>query len=48
MSIVARTNPSPAEDDVTDTDDGDTRISAGRIAILCCASCVWRYDCRAT
>lgn len=23
------TNPGPAEDDITDTDDGDTRISAG-------------------
>ena len=29
MSMVARTNPGPAEDDITDTDDGDTRISAG-------------------
>ncbi|EPV4437878.1 phage head completion protein, partial [Escherichia coli] len=28
MSMVARTNPGPAEDDITDTDDGDTRISA--------------------
>ena len=26
MSMVARTNPGPAEDDITDTDDGDTRI----------------------
>ncbi|CTR20994.1 Uncharacterised protein [Escherichia coli] len=25
MSMVARTNPGPAEDDITDTDDGDTR-----------------------
>lgn len=24
MSMVARTNPGPAEDDITDTDDGDT------------------------
>lgn len=23
MSMVARTNPGPAEDDITDTDDGD-------------------------
>ncbi|SPW57893.1 Head completion/stabilization protein L [Escherichia coli] len=48
MSMVARTEPGPAEDDITDTDDGDTRIQqvhSGRI--LCCASCVWRYDCRA-
>ena len=29
MSMVARTEPRPAEDDITDTDDGDTRISAG-------------------
>ncbi len=29
MSMVARTEPGPAEDDITDTDDGDTRISAG-------------------
>ncbi|HFR1282728.1 TPA: head completion/stabilization protein, partial [Shigella boydii] len=29
MTIVARTEPGPAEDDITDTDDGDTRISAG-------------------
>ncbi|EPV4437867.1 head completion/stabilization protein, partial [Escherichia coli] len=28
MSMVARTEPGPAEDDITDTDDGDTRISA--------------------
>ncbi|EGO9615989.1 capsid assembly protein, partial [Escherichia coli] len=26
MSMVARTEPRPAEDDITDTDDGDTRI----------------------
>ncbi|EOY7773538.1 hypothetical protein ACQEK6_001064 [Escherichia coli] len=25
MSMVARTNPGPAEDDITDTDDGDKR-----------------------
>ncbi|HIB2582509.1 TPA: head completion/stabilization protein, partial [Escherichia coli] len=25
MSMVARTEPRPAEDDITDTDDGDTR-----------------------
>lgn len=25
MSMVARTNPGPAEDDITDTDDGDNR-----------------------
>lgn len=25
MSMVARTNPGPAEDDITDTDDGDYR-----------------------
>ncbi|ENQ0589434.1 hypothetical protein ACENF9_005370, partial [Escherichia coli] len=25
MSMVARTEPGPAEDDITDTDDGDTR-----------------------
>ncbi|EMS0095504.1 capsid assembly protein, partial [Escherichia coli] len=24
MSMVARTEPGPAEDDITDTDDGDT------------------------
>ena len=29
MSMVARTEPGPAEDDITDTDDGDTRSSAG-------------------
>lgn len=26
MSMVARTNPGPAEDDITDTDDGDNRV----------------------
>lgn len=25
MSMVARTNPGPAEDDITDTDDGENR-----------------------
>lgn len=25
MSMVARTEPRPAEDDITDTDDGDKR-----------------------
>ncbi|HCL9776703.1 TPA: head completion/stabilization protein, partial [Escherichia coli] len=29
MSMVARTGHGPAEDDITDTDDGDLRISAG-------------------
>ena len=30
MSMVARTNPGPAEDDITDTDDGDNRFYGRR------------------
>uniref|UniRef100_UPI00050A5D48 hypothetical protein n=1 Tax=Escherichia coli TaxID=562 RepID=UPI00050A5D48 len=29
MSMVARTEPGPAEDDITDTDDGDTHNVSG-------------------
>lgn len=48
MSMVARTNPGPAEDDITDTDDGDTRISAGAFwPDIVLRERVWRYDCRA-
>ncbi len=38
--MVARTNPGPAEDDITDTDEAIPvfqRVHSGRI--LCCASC---------
>ncbi|ENE91085.1 hypothetical protein ECP03047772_4836 [Escherichia coli P0304777.2] len=47
MSMVARTNPGPAEDDITDTDDGIPDFSGCILAGYCAADCVWRYDCRA-
>ncbi|HCL6780886.1 TPA: hypothetical protein N2Q89_003918 [Escherichia coli] len=34
MSMVARTNPGPAEDDITDTDDGDMGAEKARDKVI--------------